>query len=52
MTELLSLGFAQNLLRFHVKHAIASVATERLRAGMTEREHVGLEESKHTIASK
>ena len=33
---------------FHVKHAIASVATGRLRTGMTEHEHVGHEVSKHS----
>ena len=32
---------------FHVKHAIASVATGRLRTGMTEHEHVGHEVSQH-----
>ena len=31
---------------FHVKHAIASVATGRLRTGMTEHEHVGHKVSK------
>ena len=33
--------------RFHVKHAIVSVAKICLHIFMTEHEHVGFEESKH-----
>lgn len=34
-------------LKFHVKHAIASVATGCLHTGMTEHEHVGSEGAQH-----
>ena len=34
-------------LTFHVKHAIASVATGCLHTGMTEHEHVGSEGAQH-----
>jgi hypothetical protein len=37
---------------FHVKHAIASVATGCLHTGMTEHEHVGHEVSKHFSISQ
>ena len=36
------------LIRFHVKHAIASVTTGCLHTGMTEHEHVGSEGAQHS----
>ena len=42
-----SVSAALTLRMFHVKHAIASVATGSLLTGMTEHEHVGHEVSQH-----